>query len=295
MAKISSPQGGGLENGARGIEVDFLLGLQQHPRAVLDIPAAPDTSEAQWPLAAVNFCAGSADWSISQSQRGNKLPARAQSCSLLGATDASAEFTMFIGLQNQGSSLGLSFVEGVVIVILQMLAACASQIRCQFRLTPALRALAITILRAVIFQRYQRRTPSAAFLALYVNPSQGMLKRCVTVTPYGVCCPPLTASQNPIRRCRHWKAAEDAGHMSRRGHSSTFTLDLYISARCTQGHMDGMTTTTTGGSRFEPLFQALGAPDVSLCDRTLATRSRARAQPQPGHSLPIPPKSPEAG
>lgn len=54
MAKISSPQGGGLENGARGIEVDFLLGLQQHPRAVLDIPAAPDTSEAQWPLAAVS-------------------------------------------------------------------------------------------------------------------------------------------------------------------------------------------------------------------------------------------------
>lgn len=51
MAKISSPQGGGLENGARGIKADFLLGLQQHPRAVLDIPAAPDTSEAQWPLA----------------------------------------------------------------------------------------------------------------------------------------------------------------------------------------------------------------------------------------------------
>lgn len=146
----------------------------------------------------------------------------------------------------------------------------------------------------MIFQRYQRRTHSAAFLALYVTPSQGILKRCVTVTPYGVCRSPLTASQNPIRGCRHWKAAEDAGRMSRRGHSSTFTLDLYISARCTQGHMDGMTTTTTGGSRFEPLFQALGAPpNVSLCDRTFATLRRA--QPQPGHSLPIPPKSPEAG
>lgn len=128
-----------------------------------------------------------------------------------------------------------------------------------------MRALASAILRAVIFQRYQRRTPSAAFLALYVTPSQGILKRCVTVTPYGVCCSPLTASQNPIRGCRHWKAAEDAGRMSRRGHSSTFTLDLYISARCTQGHMDGMTTTTTGGSRFEPLFQALGAPPTSRC------------------------------
>lgn len=186
-----------------------------------------------------------------------------------------------IGLQNQGSSLGLSFVEGVVIVILQMLAACASQIRCQFRLTPALRALAITILRAVIFQRYQRRTPSAAFLALYVNPSQGMLKRCVTVTPYGVCCPPLTASQNPIRRCRHWKAAEDAGHMSRRGHSSTFTLDLYISARCTQGHMDGTTTTTTGGSRFEPLFQALGAPPRRLAVRQNPRNSQQSPSPTP--------------
>lgn len=192
-----------------------------------------------------------------------------------------------IGLQNQGSSLGLSFVEGVVIVILQMLAACASQIRCQFRLTPALRALAITILRAVIFQRYQRRTPSAAFLALYVNPSQGMLKRCVTVTPYGVCCPPLTASQNPIRRCRHWKAAEDAGHMFRRGHSSTFTLDLYISARCTQGHMDGMTTTTTGGSRFEPLFQALGAPPTSRC-ATEPSQLSAEPEPNPNRATVFP-------
>jgi hypothetical protein len=53
MVKISSPQGGGLENGARGIEVDF-LSVQQHTRAVLDIPAAPDTSEAQRPLAALS-------------------------------------------------------------------------------------------------------------------------------------------------------------------------------------------------------------------------------------------------
>lgn len=34
-------------------------------------------------------------------------------------------------------------------------------------------------------------------------------------------------------------------------------------------------------------------PNVSLCDRTFATLRRA--QPQPGHSLPILPKSPEAG
>lgn len=73
--------------------------------------------------------------------------------------------------------------------------------------------------------------------------------------------------------------------MSRRGHSSTFTLDLYISARCTQGHMDGMTTTTTGGSRFEPLFQALGAPPTSRC----ATEpSQLSEQPNPNWSTVFP-------
>lgn len=69
--------------------------------------------------------------------------------------------------------------------------------------------------------------------------------------------------------------------MFRRGHSSTFTLDLYISARCTQGHMDGMTTTTTGGSRFEPLFQALGAPPRRLAVRQNPRNSQQSPSPTP--------------
>ncbi|KAF4453479.1 hypothetical protein F53441_3864 [Fusarium austroafricanum] len=167
-----------------------------------------------------------------------------------------------------------------------MLAACASQVRCQNRLTAALRPLAIAIARATIFQRYQQKTLSAASLALYMTP-QGMLKRCVTALSHPAECgalhSPLRQTQSESAVNPSLKVAELAGTMARRGHSSTFTLGTF---QHDHPGAHGWDDDHDGRLKIRGSFQALGVPPASRC----ATEPlQLSAEPDPKlASLPFP-------